>query len=232
MLALEAVGKAYGRGAHERVALRDVSFEVSTTELVVVWGGRHSGRSTLMRLSAGVERPDEGVVRWDGRDLAGAGMNAQRLGIAYCRCSQRPAEGQLVLEQLVVDQLARGVRARAAESAAADALARVGADDCSERDLRELDTGEHVRVAVARALTQGPRLLVIDEPLLGVELLARDGILLLLRSLADSGLGVLMSTGETTAFSGADRALVLDGGRLSVCAEPDLAPVLHLRRPA
>jgi ABC-type sugar transport system ATPase subunit len=77
-----------------------------------------------------------------------------------------------------------------------------------------------------------PRLLVIDEPVKGVELVERDAILALLRGLADEGLGVLASAGETTALSGADRALALGGGELRGAAVPELAPVLSLRRGA
>ena len=66
-----------------------------------------------------------------------------------------------------------------------------------------------MRVAIARALTSEPRLLVIDEPTIGVDLLARDGVLRLLRSIVDGGIAVLTSTGEGTGFLGADRVLSL-----------------------
>ena len=71
-----------------------------------------------------------------------------------------------------------------------------------------------MRVALARALALEPSLLVIDEPTRGVDLLERDAILALLRSLADEGIAVLISTGEATALAGADRALSLADGEL------------------
>jgi ribose transport system ATP-binding protein len=95
-----------------------------------------------------------------------------------------------------------------------------------------LDGADAVRVAVARALARQPKLLVIDEPILGVDLLARDTILLLLRSLADEGIAVLTSTTETTGLAGADRALSLGGGELRGSSSPELASVVPLRRPA
>ena len=71
--------------------------------------------------------------------------------------------------------------------------------------LATLDEGESVRVAIARTLALEPALLVIDEPIRGVDLLERDGILALLRSLADEGIAVLASTAESTGLAGADR---------------------------
>ena len=72
LLELEHVNKRFGRDWRGRVALCDVSLELDAGELVVVWGLRRSGRSTLLRVSAGVEPADAGAVRFDGRELAGA----------------------------------------------------------------------------------------------------------------------------------------------------------------
>ena len=82
LLELEGVTR---RDAHERVVLREVSLALRAGELVGVWGMRRSGRSTLLRIAAGVQAPDAGVVRYGGRELtAGAG---EALGgeIGYCR---------------------------------------------------------------------------------------------------------------------------------------------------
>ncbi len=76
LLELEHVGKSYSRGSH--VALDDLSLAIDPGEMVVVWGERQSGRSTLLRIAAGVETPSEGVVRFDGRDLAAAGRGDAR----------------------------------------------------------------------------------------------------------------------------------------------------------
>lgn len=229
LLALEQVGKHYGSGAQSRIALRDVSFEIEPGQLVAVWGRRRSGRSTLLRVAAGLERPDTGFVRLDGRDLyapATRGLD----DISYCRTSFRPSEGQLILDQLLLGQMSRGVKAATARSRASEALRRVGAEGLVAFRPADLDAAERVRVAIARALVREPRLLVIDEPAIGVDLLARDGIFSLLRSLANEGVAVLTSTADAAGLANADRALALSEGELNGSAVPDTAAVIPLRR--
>jgi ABC-type ATPase involved in cell division len=171
-------------------------------------------------------------VSFEGRNLAGAGSEALHGDIRYCRKSFRPAEGQFVLDQLVMGQLTCGVSLSLARSRASEALEHAGAQRCAALRPSELDSTEAVRVVIARALAHQPKLLVIDEPTLGVDLLDRDQILLLLRSLADEGIAVLTSAGETTCLSGADRALSLGAGELHGELTPELAPVVPLRRVA
>lgn len=226
LLELEHVGKRYRHG--ERLALDDVTLVIHAGELVTVWGERRSGRSTLLRIAAGIETPDTGVVRFEGRDFAR--RDSPRLGhsIAYCRMAFRPSAGQSIVEQLTTGQFGRGVPRPTARVCAWQALERVGAEQCATRSSAELNGEEIVRVAIARALTSEPRLLVIDEPTIGVDLLARDGVLRLLRSIVDGGIAVLTSTGEGTGFLGADRVLSLGKGRLRGETIPELASVTDI----
>jgi putative ABC transport system ATP-binding protein len=231
LLQLERVSRRYRSGAHERVILDEVSLTIERGELLAVWGLRRSGRSTLLRVAAGIEPPESGVVRFDGEDLA---RHPDRLGsgIGYCRPAHGEGEASGVLDELIAGQLARGVPQALAQSRAFTVLERVGAGGCAGRALHELDGGESMRVAIARALALGPSLLVVDEPTKGVDLLERDAILSLLRSLADEGIALLVSAGEATALSGADRALSLSNGRLRGSLSRELAPVVPLRRRA
>jgi ABC-type multidrug transport system ATPase subunit len=231
LLALEHVSRCYGRDAHERVVLRDVSLRLDGGELVAVWGLRRSGRSTLLRVAAGIEAPDAGVVRFAGRELA-VGGDELGSGIGYCRPPLAGAEGRIVLDELMLAQLARGVPSPLARTHARTALERCDAGHCATHRLRELDGAEAMRVAIARALVLSPALLVVDEPTKGVDLIERDGILSLLRSLAREGTAVLMSAGEATGLAGADRALSLADGGLRGSLSPELATVVPLRRQA
>ncbi|MGD1059453.1 MAG: ATP-binding cassette domain-containing protein [Solirubrobacteraceae bacterium] len=228
MLELEHVSKCYGR-LSEQVALRDVSLRVEAGEMVVVWGMRRSGRSTLLRIAAGIEQPDSGVVRFDGDDLGNRHGETLGDGIGYCRKRFAPSEGRLVIDHMITGLIARGIPPAQAGSRARAALERAEIGSCAELRPAELDNAEAVRAAIARALAFAPRLLLIDEPTIGVDLLARDGILVLLHSLAQQGMAILASTGESTSLSGA-RALTLSDGELHGQPTRKLAPVVPLRR--
>jgi ABC-type ATPase involved in cell division len=226
LLELEHVCKRFRRGSC--VALDDISLAIEPGELVTVWGERRSGRSTLLRVAAGIEPPDSGIVRFQGRDLAGGGSPVVGCGVSFCRRSFRLLAGESVLDQIVSAQFARRVPRSLALARALHALRRVDAEQCASLTPQELGAEETTRVAIARGLTSQPQLMVIDEPTLGTGADERDRLLGLLRSLADEGLSVLMSTGEGTGVLGADRVLSLDKGRLRGSLAPELAPVTHL----
>jgi putative ABC transport system ATP-binding protein len=232
LLELRGVGKWHNRGARRVEVLRDVSLEIDAGELVAVWGMRRSGRSTLLAVAAGIDAPDSGAVFFDGKPAAAQGASALGDGIGYCQHGIGGAGGRSVIDSVRAGLLARGVSVLDAQSRAHDALARVGAKGLGELMLGDLDAGEAVRVSIACALVLGPRVLVIDEPTKGVDLLERDQIVLLLRSLADEGIAVLVSDGDGSGLSDADRPLTLAGGELHGRLSPEAGgTVLPLQRP-
>lgn len=232
LLLLDRVTKAYVRGRRELVALRDVSLEVAAGEIVGVWGRRFSGRTTLLRVAAGLEAPDAGRVLLDGIPITEHPEGELRRRVAYCHTSFAPAHAELVVEHVAVPLLAVGTRIDRACTRAQAMLDRVGAGACAEMRPHELAQGELVRVVLARALLQQPQLLLIDEPSSGVDLLERDDLLTTLRVIAkDEGVAVLMTAAETTGLTGADRSLALSAGELRGDAVPHSADVVELRRP-
>lgn len=232
LLALEDVGKRSPTPAGVRMVLCEVSLELDDGELAVVWGLKGSGRSTLLRVAAGIEAPDSGTVRFQGRNLAEAGEELLGGGIGYVERKVHGTEARSVLEQVTLALLARGITPLEARRRAQRALRRVDAEHTATQRLAKIEEDESVRVALARALALEPALLVIDEPTRGVDLLQRDPILALLRSLADEGIAVLASTHESTGLAGADRALVISEGSLRGAPPAELATVLPLRRPS
>jgi putative ABC transport system ATP-binding protein len=228
LLELDAIHKRYRDESGERTVLRNVSLQADTRQLVVVWGLRRSGRSTLLRVAAGIEPPDAGTVLFDGQDLASQGERLLGEGIGYCQKTLRFADGHTGLDHAMVGLLSRWVPPAKARSRALGALERTGVAHCARMTRRELSSAEAVRVGLARTLALKPRIVVIDEPVKGVELSERDPILGLLRSLADEGVTVLTSTGESTGLSQADRGLVLGGGELRGAPPTEMAEVLPL----
>jgi ABC-type lipoprotein export system ATPase subunit len=231
LLSLEGVTKRFRRGAREHVALRGISLAIERGELVVVLGTRKSGRSTLLRVAAGLERPDEGIVRLDGIPLPEARDVVGRQ-ISYCHPAFSPMEGERLVEHVAAALLAQRVPIARARRAAELALERAEVSDCAVMHPDELTAVERVRAAIARGLVVGPRVLVIDDPAAAVGLLQSDGILRLLRSVADEGVAVLMSTDDATCISGADRAFSLHDGKLGADVQAPRADVVPLRQRA
>jgi putative ABC transport system ATP-binding protein len=233
LLAIQNVTKRYRRRRLEHLAIRGVSLEVERGELVAVWGPRRSGRSTLLRIAAGVERPDEGTVYFEGRDLARRRDRVLGRRIGYCHAAPfSSGDGGVVLDRVAEGLLAQHVSPRQARRQAQDVLVRVGAEACLQLDCHELDGIEAARVALACALVTEPVLLVIDEPTNGVEPLERDPLLALLRLISNEGVAVLMTTGDAQGLSGVDRAISIDNGELRGVLRPEEGRVVPLRRPA
>lgn len=224
-LVLDRVTKRFARG----VALDDVSLDVDAGEVVGVWGRRRSGRSTLLRVAAGIERPDAGEVRVEGADVWRT--RSARRTVAVWHPLFPPDHGRTV-ERQVAMPLRRGrCPGDDVRIAARAALHRVGADACAERSPGDLDAEEIVRVALARALVTRPKVLVLDEPLTGIDVLAAEALLELIVEIArHERIAVLLTAAEVAQLAGVDRHLSISGGALRGTTEPTPADVLRLRR--
>lgn len=227
LLSLEGVSKRYTRGSREFVALRDVWMSLEPRELAVVLGTRKSGRSTLLRLAAGLERPDEGMVRLRGVDLA---REPRALGraIAFCHLSFSSMHGESVLDHVAAPLIAQHVSLREARRTAERALDEASVLQCAGMTPDDLDGAELTRVAIARALAVDPDLIVVDDPTARAGVLQGEGILRLLRGFSQKRATVLMSTDDASCIAGADRVLSLDNGELRSEVEAPLADVLPL----
>jgi len=233
LLVLDRVSKRYPRGergVHERVALRDVSLEVVPGELVGVFGRRRSGRTTLLRVAAGVESPSDGTVRFAGADLADRPMVGRRDGIALGSSEFARTLGQTVLEH-VTAPLAADLRAGDLSALGRGSLRRTGVEHVEDLVPDELEDGDAMRVAIARALITRPRLLLLDDPLAGLPPASeRDRLLELVASIAhDDGIAVLMTVDEAVGLAGSDRALTIDAGEVRGGTAVHGAPVVPIR---
>ncbi|NLT06552.1 MAG: ATP-binding cassette domain-containing protein [Solirubrobacterales bacterium] len=219
LLSFEGVGKAY-RGAG--VVLDGFDLDVDPGEFVGVWGERRSGKTTLLRLAAGVEAPDSGVVRYAGRDLADlseTGRSRLRLGeiaLATIDAPSHVAASAITVADHVGLPLVFGGRSqREAADAAHRSLHLVGAGDCMSAAPFELRPGEGTRVALARALVREPRLLLVDEPAVTPDPTEREEIRDLLHQLTRSlRVAMLVASEEVSMMVGAPRILSIGDGNV------------------
>ncbi|HEX7291570.1 MAG TPA: ATP-binding cassette domain-containing protein [Conexibacter sp.] len=223
LLSLEHVTVRLGSERREHAALRDVSLSIEAGELVAIAGPPRSGRTTLVRIAAGVVPPSAGSVRFAGADLARHPMIGAPNGIAYAITCFEPIAGRCVLEQVAAPMLARGCSLLRARAMAYSRLRRTGVAACASLGLLELSCIEALRVAIARALMTAPSLLLVDDPADVPPNCERDGLLTLLRAIAHhDAIAVVVTTDPGSTFGDVDRAYRLERGTLRT--RPDRTP--------
>jgi ABC-type ATPase involved in cell division len=236
LLSFDRVTKRYERRSDEIVALRDVTFDVAEGDFFTVMGSARSGKSTLLRLAAGMLMPDSGTVRVRGRATTdmprGAIEEMLRHDIGCLLETSGTTLQREVVEFVAWPLVSDGVRYRIAASRAREMLRRVGAEGCIGAELCELAASELTRVTLAQALLREPRLLLADEPSKTLDPVERDEMLGLLRDTAGSGVAVVMTAGDATRVTGTTHIASLDRGRLLLePREPAEVVALPRRRP-
>ncbi|HXA53436.1 MAG TPA: ATP-binding cassette domain-containing protein [Solirubrobacteraceae bacterium] len=169
LLRFEQVSKSYPDGRRRVSVLDRVSFEVHAGERVGILGSRRSGKSTLLRLAAGIHAPDDGRVEFEGHDLARMHsvrrerLLRSRIGL-LASDDWHPARGERVVDLVALPLLSDGATMHEARSRARKVLSAVDASDCADDIAGPLATSERMRVMLARALVREPALLLVDEP--------------------------------------------------------------------
>jgi ABC-type lipoprotein export system ATPase subunit len=221
ILAFEGVTKRYDRTSGEIVALDGVSFDVDDGELFTVLGAARSGKSTLLRMAAGLELPDAGSVRFRGRDTRTLRRRQRTHMLRHeVGCVFEPETNSLgrdVVEFVGWPLVSARVPCGQTDARARQMLRRVGGEAFEGAALAELSTSERTRVMIAQACIREPLMLLADEPANTLDSAEADAILALLRSIAaDTGMTVVMTAGDATRISGRTRIATLSAGRLRV----------------
>ena len=168
-----------------RAVLDDVSLSVTAGELVALQGPSGSGKSTLLRVIAGLLSPTSGSVTIDGRDVTTMPTHLRDIGMVFQDNQlfpHRDVEANVGFG-LRMQRIARGER----EQRVAAALHLVGLDDFGGRSVTSLSGGEAKRVALARSLAPAPRVLLLDEPLTGLDRALHDELAVELAVVLRSG---------------------------------------------
>ncbi|MFC9461964.1 ABC transporter ATP-binding protein [Streptomyces sp. NPDC056637] len=214
LLTAHGLHKTYGATK----ALDGAEFSVHPGEVVAVMGPSGSGKSTLLHCLAGIVTPDEGTITYAGRNLATL-SDAARSSLRRSDFGFVFQFGQLVPELTCLENVAlplrlNGAKRKAAEATARAWMERLEVDDLTGQRPGEVSGGQGQRVAVARALATGPRVLFADEPTGALDSLNGERVMELLTEAARSThAAVVLVTHEARVAAYSDREIIVRDGR-------------------
>jgi ABC-type Fe3+/spermidine/putrescine transport system ATPase subunit len=202
------------------MAIRDVSLEVDSGEILCLLGPSGCGKTTLLRMIAGLETPDKGDILFEGRSLSGIKPHRRGFGMMF-------QDFALFPHKSVRENVAFGLRMHNLPPADIAArvdqmLALVDMSGFGDRAIAGLSGGEQQRVALARALAPDPRLLMLDEPLGALDRALRERLMLDVRAILKRiGITAIYVThDQTEAYAVSDRLAVMEAGRIVQIGPP------------
>ncbi len=220
---VRGVSRHFDGGGHTVYAVRDVSLTVVPGELLAIVGRSGSGKTTLLNLIAGLDRPDEGAVFLDGREITSASeaeltaLRRGHIGFVFQSFGLLPLLS--AAENIALALRIAGASGRDEAQRTRELLAMVGLSARAGHRPYELSGGEQQRVAVARALANRPRLLIADEPTGELDTVTGAQIFGLLQQAASEGVTIVMATHDPLIVDYAHRVVEMADGRLVEAGE-------------
>ena len=223
------VVKSYDVAASKFTALDRVNLEIAPGEFVAVIGKSGSGKSTLINMIAGIDRPTSGEIRVAGTQLNElsestlAGWRGRNVGVVFQFFQLLPT---LTIAENVVLPMDLGATFPARERLprALALLHRVGITDQADKLPANLSGGQQQRAAIARALANGPPILLADEPTGNLDSHTAGQILELFADLASSGTTIVIVTHEREIAAAVDRIVALSDGRVESNKQVGVSP--------
>ncbi len=215
-IAVENIHKRFG----DFVAVNNVSFDIPRGSLVALLGPSGGGKSTLLRILAGLERPDSGRVWLNGKDVTNVDVRERGIGFVF---QHYALFRHLTVEDNVGFGLSvRGESREKIRSRVHELLNVVGLRGFAKRYPWQLSGGQRQRVALARALAPHPQILLLDEPFGAIDAKVREELRTWLRKLHDEMpvTTVFVTHDQEEAFSVADRVFIVKDGRLEQQGTP------------
>jgi putative ABC transport system ATP-binding protein len=218
---LAGVSKIYRKGSREIPAVRDLDLEIRAGEWLAVQGKTGHGKTTLLQLLGGLDRPTQGRLDFGGTDLAKAAepdvrkVRASSFGFIFQTFNLVPT--LTAQENVEAALIPLGVPHAHRREQVTAALGSVGLGDRAQHLPAELSGGQQQRVAIARALVKEPRVLLADEPTGNLDEDTRDEIIALLDRLwRERGLTLILVTHDSSVACRAQRIGTMKSGRLSI----------------
>jgi ABC-type Fe3+/spermidine/putrescine transport system ATPase subunit len=196
----------------DKAVLQDVSFSVGEGEIVCLLGPSGCGKTTLLRIIAGLEMASSGYLVFDGVPLDQVPVHRRGFGLMFQDFALFPHKD--VLDNVTFGLRMQGLPQSQVEARAADMLAVVGLQGYERRQVYDLSGGEQQRVALARSLAPGPRLLMLDEPLGSLDRTLREDLMNELRAILKrvGVTAIYVTHDQQEAFAIADRLLIMNQG--------------------
>ena len=220
LLSLDGLVVRYG----EIEALRGLSLSIDVGEVVTLLGANGAGKSTTLRAISGLQKPAGGDIVFDGKSIAGLGPEAiVKLGVAHVPEGRRLFPGLSARENIMLGASSRGHIAKSALVRESDEMFDLFPDIRPFADALgwTLSGGQQQMVAVARGLMAKPRLLLLDEPSLGLAPVIVQKVFAIIGEIRQRGTTVLLvEQNARMALSVADRGYVLETGRLALSGSP------------
>jgi putative ABC transport system ATP-binding protein len=218
---LSGVSKTYRKGGREILAVRELDLSISGGEWLAVQGKTGHGKTTLLQLLGGLDRPTRGRVEFAGHDLTAAPearvrkVRASSFGFIFQTFNLIPTLN--AHENVETALIPLGLRLEQRRARVAAALDSVGLGDRAQHLPGELSGGQQQRVAIARALVKEPRVLLADEPTGNLDEDTRDEIIGLLEGLwRERRLTLILVSHDSSVVKRAQRIGVMSRGRLSI----------------
>lgn len=216
-LKIQTLTKSY---VAEAQAVAGVSFDVAEGEIICLLGPSGCGKTTLLRMIAGLEASDSGDVQFEGQSILTVPPHQRDFGMMFQDFALFPHKN--VHENIAFGLQMRGGRKNEIQARVAEMLDLVALPNFAERRIDQLSGGEQQRVALARSLAPGPKLLMLDEPLGALDRALRERLMLDLRTiLKQVGVTAIYVThDQTEAFAIADRIVVMNEGHIEQIDTP------------
>jgi putative ABC transport system ATP-binding protein len=224
LLAADGIVRSYA-GANGVLAVRGASLALKPKDFVALMGPSGSGKTTFIGVLSGLDRPDEGEVRWKGASVGSLSTDERRalrragMGIVFQSFGLLPALS--AVENVELPLRVAGAPLEEARERAAGCLDRLGLADRVDNRTFELSAGQQQRVAVARALIAEPEVVLADEPIAEVDTENADLILEALWDVIRRGGAVLAATHNPEALRYANRVVLFHDGRVEAEGTPD-----------
>ena len=216
IIEIKNVSKSFG----DKVVLKDINLYINQGEFLTLLGPSGCGKTTLLRMIAGFLQPDEGSILLDGKDLAGTSPYERPLNTVFQRYALFPHLD-------VYDNIAFGLKLKKVPQDEIDKRVRrvlklVAMSDYEDRDVETLSGGQQQRIAIARAIVNQPKVLLLDEPLAALDLKMRKDMQIELKEMHKT-LGITfiyVTHDQEEALTLSDTVVVMNEGRIQQIGTP------------